>query len=365
MEREGSQEIRIVSQHALRQRPPRHRTAIATHSIATHSIAKHSMVRVLVAICTILVALSAVSARAADEYPSRPLRMIVPFPPGGPADTLGRIVAEKLAVSFGQPVVVDNRAGAGGNIGMEIGAKAAADGYTIVLAPTGNLTVNPSLYRNIPYNVTRDFAPVTVIATVPNVLIVSSTVPAHNVTELIRHMKAHPGEFNFSSPGNGSGAHLAGELFKSMAGVAMTHVPYNGIAPAVTAVVGGQVQLMFAGITSALPQAKGGKVRALGIASLKRSPAAPELPTLAESGLPGFDVTSWYGIVVPSGTPVSVINRLQAETTKLLSLPDVREKLTGLGAEPLGNSSADFAAMIRTETVKWRKIVVDANIKAE
>jgi tripartite-type tricarboxylate transporter receptor subunit TctC len=318
-----------------------------------------------VAGCTAVVTLWVICAHAAEEYPSRPLRLIVPFPPGGPADTLARIVAEKLGASFGQPIVVDNRAGAGGNIGMEIGAKAAADGYTLVLAPAGNLTVNPSLYRNMPYDAIRDFAPVTVIAATPNILIVSPAVPARTLTELIVHMKAHPGEFNYSSPGNGSGAHLAGELFKSMAGVDMAHIPYNGIAPAVTAVVGGQVQLMFAGITSALPQVKGGKVRALGIASLKRSAAAPELPTLAESGLPGFDVTSWYGIVVPAGSPAAVIDRLQKETAKIVRLPDVRDRLTALGAEPLGNTPAEFAAMIRTETVKWRKIVVDANIKAE
>jgi tripartite-type tricarboxylate transporter receptor subunit TctC len=319
----------------------------------------------VLAIGTAFVMLWVDCAHAAEEYPSRPLRLIVPFPPGGPADTLARIVAEKLGARFGQPIVVDNHAGAGGNIGMEIGAKATADGYTLVLAPAGNLTVNPSLYRNMPYDVTRDFSPVTVIAATPNILIVSPAVPARTLTELIVHMKAHPGELNYSSPGNGSGAHLAGELFKRMAGVDMTHVPYNGIASAVTAVVGGQVQLMFAGITSALPQVKAGKVRALGIASLKRSAAAPELPTLAESGLPGFDVTSWYGIVVPAGSPAAVIDRLQKETAKIVRLPEVRDRLTALGAEPLGNTPVEFAAMIRTETVKWRKIVVDANIKAE
>jgi tripartite-type tricarboxylate transporter receptor subunit TctC len=304
-------------------------------------------------------------AVAADNYPAKPIRLIVPFPPGGPADALARLVGEKMAASLGKAVVVENRPGAGGNIGMEVGAKAAPDGYTLVLAPAGNLTVNPSLYRSMPYDVGRDFAPITVLATVPNILVVHPSVAAKTVTQLVQYAKAHPGELNFSSPGNGSGAHLAGELLKSMAAVDMTHVPFNGIAPAVTAVLGGQVQAMFAGAPSVLQHVKSGKLRALGVASLARVAAAPDLPTLAESGFPGFDVTSWYGIVAPAGTPSQVIDRLQSEMTKALKEPDVRENLAGMGAEPVGNTPAEFAATIRSETAKWSKIVKDAKITAE
>ena len=248
---------------------------------------------------------------------------------------------------------------------MELGARSAPDGYTLVLAPAGNLTVNPFLYRNVPYDVGRDFAPVTVIAAVPNVLVVHPSVPAKSVAELVRHAKAHPGTLNYSSPGNGSGAHLAGELFRSMTGVDIVHIPFNGIAPAVTAVVGGQVQIMFAGAPSALPQVKAGRLVALDVASPKRIAAAPDLPTLAESGLPGFDVTSWYSIVVPSGTPNDIIARLRSEIASALTQPDIQEKLAGLGAEPIGNTPAEFAAMLKVETAKWGKIVKDANIQVE
>jgi tripartite-type tricarboxylate transporter receptor subunit TctC len=304
-------------------------------------------------------------ALAADSYPTKPIRLIVPFPPGGPADALARIVGEKIGASMGKAIVVDNRPGAGGNIGMEMGAKAPPDGYTLVLAPAGNLTVNPSLYRAVPYDVERDFAPVTVLASVPNILVVHPSVPANTVGELVRYAKAHPGELNFSSPGNGSGAHLAGELLKSVAAIDMTHVPFNGIAPAVTALVGGQVQLMFAGAPSVLQHVKAGRLRALGVASLKRIAAAPELPTLAEMGFPGFDVTSWYGIVAPANTPKEVIARLQNEMSKALGEPDVREKLAGLGADAVANTPIEFAAMIKSETAKWSKIVRDAKITAD
>ena len=302
---------------------------------------------------------------AAQSYPSKPIRLIVPFPPGGPADTLARLVGDKLSASLKTQVIVENRAGAGGNIGMELGAKAPPDGYTLVLAPAGNLTVNPSLYRNVPYDVARDFVPVTVLAAVPNILVVHPSVPVKSVAELIAYAKAHPGQLNFSSPGPGSGAHLAGELFKSSAGLDMVHVPFSGIAPAVTAVLGGQVQLMFAGASSALPHVKGNKMTALGVASLKRIAAAPELPTIAESGLPGFDVTSWYGIVAPAGTPMETVNLLQSAIASALAQSDAREKLAGLGAEPMGNTPAEFAAMIKLEAAKWGKIVKDANIRVE
>jgi tripartite-type tricarboxylate transporter receptor subunit TctC len=319
---------------------------------------------VLLVLC-LLQCTAIVDAIGGEAYPTKALRLIVPFPPGGPADALARLIGDKLSVSLGKPVVVDNRPGAGGNIGMELGAKSAPDGYTLVLAPAGNLTVNPALYRSVPYDVARDFAPVTVIASVPNVLVVHPTVPAKSVAELIQYAKAHPGMLNYSSPGNGSGAHLAGELFKSTAKIDMVHIPFNGIAPAVAAVVGGQVQMMFAGAPSALPQVKAGKLVALGVASPKRAAVAPDLPTLEESGLPGFDVTSWYGVVAPAGTPHDSIVRLQTEIAGALTQPDVRERLAALGADPIGNTPAEFAAMIKVETAKWGKIVKDANIRVE
>jgi len=306
----------------------------------------------------------AASAIAADVYPSRPVRIVVPFPPGGPADVLARTVGDKLQATLGQPVVVDNRPGAGGNIGMELVAKAAPDGHTLALAPAGNLTVNPSLYRNVPYDVARDFAPVTVIAAVPNILVVNAQVPAKDLAELIAYAKANPGKLNFASPGPGSGAHLAGELLKSSAAIDMVHVPFSGIAPAVTAVVAGDVQVMFAGSSSAMPHVTAGKLRALGVASPKRIASAPALPTLAESGLPGFDVTSWYSIVAPAGTPPAV-ELLQREIAKALDAPDVKTKLAGLGAEPVANTPSEFSAMIKVESAKWGKIVKDANIRPE
>jgi len=321
--------------------------------------------RSLVAAFLLAVCALAGAAAAADTYPTKPIRIIVPFPPGGPADALARIVGDRLGAALGQSVVVDNRPGAGGNIGMELGAKAAPDGHTLVLAPAGNLTVNPFLYRNVPYDVGRDFVPVTVIAAVPNVLVVNPQVPAKDLAELIAYAKANPGKLNFSSPGAGSGAHLAGELLKSSAGIDLVHVPYNGIAPAVTAVVAGDVQMMFAAAPTALPQVTAGKLRAIAVASPKRIAGAPALPTLDEAGLPGFDVTSWYSIVAPAGTPPAVVDRLQREIARALESPDVKAKLVGLGAEPVANSPADFAAMIKVETAKWGKIVKDANIRAE
>ncbi len=323
------------------------------------------MARISVALLALLLALVGSHSNptfAAESYPTKPIRLIVPFPPGGPADLLARMVGEKLSATFGKQVIVDNRPGAGGNIGMELGAKSAPDGYTLVLAPAGNLTVNPSLYRDVRYDVARDFAPVTVLAAVPNVLVVHPSVPVKSVADFVKYAKAHPGELSFASPGSGSGAHLAGELLKSTAGVDMLHVPFNGIAPAVTAVLGGQVQSMFAGAPSVLQHVRAGKLVALGVAAPKHIAAAPELPTLAESGLPGFDVTSWYGIVAPAGTPNDIVTKLQNEIANALRQSDVREKLAALGAEAIGNTPLEFGAMIRTETAKWSRIVKEAHI---
>ena len=303
--------------------------------------------------------------QAQPAYPAHAVRIIVPFPPGGPADALARLAGEKLARVLGQPFVVENKPGAGGNIGMEQGAKAAPDGYSLTLAPVGNLTIAPSLYSKLPYDPARDYAPITVLAAVPNVLIVHPSVPAKTLAELIALAKAKPGTLNFASPGNGSGAHLAGELLKSMAGIDMVHVPFNGVAPAMNAVLGGQVQMFFAQSSSALQHVKAGNVVALGVASARRIASAPDLPTIAEQGLPGFEVTSWYSLVAPAGTPPSIVDRLHREIAKALADPDVREKIAGLGAEPVGNTPAEFAAMQRTEAARWAKLAKEANIRAD
>jgi tripartite-type tricarboxylate transporter receptor subunit TctC len=310
-------------------------------------------------------ALAAPLARAQPAYPDHAVRIIVPFPPGGPADALARIAAEQLATALGQAFVVESKPGAGGNIGMEQGARAPADGYTLTLAPVGNLTVSPFIYAKLPYDPFKDFTPVTVLATVPNVLVVSAAVPARSVAELVALAKAKPGTLNYASAGNGSGPHLAGELFKRMAGIEMVHVPFNGAGPAMNAVLAGDVQVFFAQSAAALPQLKGGRVVALGVASPRRIASAPELPTIAESGLPGFDVTSWYALVAPTGTPPERVNRVQAALATAFARPDVREKIAGLGAEPVANSPAAFGAMLEAEAARWRTLAREANIRAD
>lgn len=314
---------------------------------------------VLLAACLLSGVFPAASAIAApaDTYPGKAIRLIVPFPPGGPADVLARVVGQKLGTAWGQTVVIDNHPGAGGNIGMELGKSAAPDGYTLVLAPTGNLTVNPSLYAKLQYDPIRDFAPVTQLASVPNILVVSSSVPANSVKELIALAKAKPGELNFASPGDGSIAHLAGEMFKTMAGVNMVHIPFNGMAPAMNNVLSGQVQVFFAGITTAMPQVKAGKLKALAVASPQHVATLPQLPTVAESGLPGFAAVSWYGVVAPAGTPPDIVNKLNREIVKILRLPDVREALAAQGAEIIGNTPEEFASVIKSETAAWATVV--------
>jgi tripartite-type tricarboxylate transporter receptor subunit TctC len=308
---------------------------------------------------------ASVGALAQAAYPERPVRIIVPFPPGGPADALARIVGDKLAQSLGKSFIVENKAGAGGNLGMEQGARAAADGYTLTLAPVGNLTVAPALYSKLPYDPAKDFAPITVLASVPNVLIVHPSVQARTLGELVALAKAKPGSLNYASPGNGSIPHLAGELFKRTAGVDIVHIPFNGVAPATNAVLSGEVQMFFAQSSSALPYVRAGKVVALGVATPKRIAAAPDLPTIAEQGFPGFDATSWYALVAPAGTPPAIIDRLHAEIVRVLAEPDVREKIAGLGAEPVGNSPAEFAALQRAETVRWTRVAKEANIHVD
>jgi tripartite-type tricarboxylate transporter receptor subunit TctC len=310
--------------------------------------------------------LFAASGKAlAQAYPSRPIRCVVPWPAGGVADTIARIVAEKLSERLDQKLIVENRPGASGNIGMAAVAAAPADGYTLVLTPTGNLTVNQSLYKDLPFDTGRDFLPITILATVPNVLVVNRSVPAHTLAELIAYAKANPGKLSFASPGLATGAHLAGELLKVEAGIDMLHVPYTGIAPAMNDVVGERVSLMFLGISSALPQVRAGSLRPLAVAALKRSPLLPEVPLVADVGYPGFDVTSWYGLAVRSGTPADIVDRLYRETAEILRRDDVKERFAGMGVEPGGLTPADFAALVRRESQKWGDIIVRTGIKLE
>ena len=305
------------------------------------------------------------AANAQGTWPTKPVRIIVPYAAGGVADLLPRIVGEKLAQKWGQPVVIENKAGASGNIGMAEGARAEPDGYTLVLAPTGNLTVNPTLFPKLPFDTQHDFTAVTLLAESPNVLVVHPSVPARTFRELIAYAKANPGKLDYASPGAGSGAHLAGELLDLEAGIKAVHVPYKGIAPAVNDLLGGNVHMMFAGISTVLQHVKSGKLVALAIASPKRSAQLPDVPTVAESGLPGFDVTSWYGIVTRSGTPAPVVQKIQRDMAEALQSEDVRAKLGGLGLEPVGDTPQQFDALIRAESRKWGDIVQRAGIKVE
>lgn len=293
----------------------------------------------------------------AQTYPSKPIRIVVPFPPGGPADILARIIGQNLAESWGQQAVIDNRAGAGGNIGSEMVAKALPDGYTLLMGFVGTHAINASLYSTMPYDNAKDFEPVSLVAMVTIILVVHPSIPANSVKELIVLARSRPGQLTFGSPGNGTPQHLAGELFNTMAGVKMVHIPYKGAVPALTDLLGGRVSLIFSSMPPALPHVKAGKLRALAVTSARRSSAAPDVPTIAESGLPGYEVINWYGILVPAGTPKEIVARLNAEILKILNVPDVKERLSAQGAETFSSTPQEFAAYIRKETEKWAKVV--------
>ena len=319
-------------------------------------------VRLLLILVSSLLVASTVSAQT---WPSKPIKYIVPFAPGGSTDILGRIVAEKLSVALGQPVVVENKPGAGGGLGADFTAKAAPDGYTIMGGTISTHAINASLYSNLPYDPVKDFVAITLLARVPNMLVINPDVPAKTVAELIALLKANPNKYTFASAGNGTSQHLSGELFKSMAGVQMQHIPYKGSPPALQDVVGGQVTMTFDNITTAWPLAKGGKLRALAVTTAKRSTIAPEIPTLAEAGLIGFEVGSWQGVFAPAGTPPEIVKRLNVEIVKILNLPDVKEKLFALGAEPVGDTPEQFAAFVKSEVAKWSDVVKKSGAKVD
>jgi tripartite-type tricarboxylate transporter receptor subunit TctC len=302
---------------------------------------------------------------SAQGYPTRPIRLVVPFPAGGTTDILARAVSQKLTEAFGQAVVVDNRPGAAGNIGSDLVAKSTPDGYTLLMGTVGTHAINPSLYAKMPYDHVKDFIPVVLVAGVPNVLVVNPALPVNSVADLIKLAKDKPGTINFASSGSGTSIHLSGELFKTMAGVDMTHVPYKGSAPALTDLIGGQVQIMFDNLPSSLAQIKAGKLRAVAVTSLKRAPALPDVPTISESGLPGFEASSWFGVLAPAGTPAPIVARINAEVNKWLQSADAREKLLGQGAEAAGGSPEQFASYIRVETEKWAKVVKASGAKVD
>jgi len=300
----------------------------------------------------------------AQPWPAKPVRIIVPFAPGGPADVLARVVGQDLSDALGQPFVVDNKAGAAGNIGVEQIAKAAPDGYTLGIVPVGNVAVNPTLFPTLPYKAS-DLAPIAMLATVENVLVVNASVPAQSLKELLALAKQKPGTVSFASPGAGSQAHLAGELMALDADVKLIHVPYKGIGPAINDLVGGQVTMMFGSMSAVLPHIKSGKLRALGVASLKRSAAMPELPTIAEQGLPKFEAVSWYALMAPAGTPAAIVDRLNAESVRALAKPAIKEKFAAQGLEPGSGKPQELAATIRTETARWAEVIRKQNIKPD
>lgn len=320
----------------------------------------------IAALCwTVAHAPGAVGAQsAADAFPTRPVRVVVPFPPGGPNDTLARLLAAQLSVRWRQNVVVDNRGGAAAIIGTDMVAKSVPDGYTLLLVGS-NIATNESMYKKLPYDAVRDFAPVTQLAATPYLLLVHPSVAATSVRQLIELARANPGKLNYASASTGAANHLAGELFKSMAGIDMTHIPYKGGGPALTDLLGGHVQLLFNNALTSMPHVRSGRVRLLAVSGAQRSQTLPEVPTVAESGLPGFDVSGWYGILAPAKTPVAILDRVHDDVVAVLRAPDTSEGLLSQGLEPVGNTRAQYAALIRSEIEKWRKVIQTAGIKPE
>jgi tripartite-type tricarboxylate transporter receptor subunit TctC len=300
----------------------------------------------------------------ADDYPSRPIRLVVPYPAGGPVDIMSRLLGQKLSEQFPVQIVVDNRAGANGNIAGEIVARANPDGYTLLMGANGSIAVNPSLYRKMPYDPQKDLAPVSLVAAAALMMVVHPSVPARSAADFIALAKKSPGKLNYASAGSGSTSHLCSALLETMAGIDMVHVPYKGSAPALNDVVGGQVQMLITGVSSALPHQRSGKLRALGVTSPRRLPALPEVPAIAET-VHGYEVLTWYGVFVPRGTPQMIIKRLHSAVVAAVNAKDTQERLTGLGAEAATNTPDQFAAMVRDETVKWGKVVRTAGIAQE
>ena len=320
-----------------------------------------TMLALLAAACTAFAA----PAALAQKFPDKPIRFIVPFPPGGGNDILARAIAPKMGEFLGQPVVIDNRAGAGGNIAAEIVAKSPGDGYTLLLGNNSILATNAALYGKLAYDAVKDFAPVILVASQPNILVVHPSLPVKTIKELVALAKSKPGQLNYASSGSGAAAHLSGELFKAMTKVDMVHIPYKGAGPALNDVLAGQDQLMFATALSVVPHIRSGRLRALGVTTAARMKSMPELPTIAEAGVPGFEATTWHGIVMPANTPVALVSRVNADVAKVLQMPDIRDRFAALGGEIIGGTPDEFAAYIKKEIPKWTKVVKDSGARAD
>jgi tripartite-type tricarboxylate transporter receptor subunit TctC len=317
------------------------------------------------AVALSLLSAAAVATAAETNYPARPVRFIVPFAPGGSTDTLARTLAVRLTDALGQQVVVDNRSGGNGNIGTDIVAHAVPDGHTILLGYIANLGIGPSLYAKLPFDPLKDFAPITLLAVAPNILVAHPSVPVKSVKELVAYAKANPNKVNYASAAVASLGHLAGELLNSSAGIQMQHVPYKGSGQAVIDLLAGQVQVMFSGMSSVMPHIKAGKLRPLAVTGAQRSPATPEVPTIAEAGYPGFEASAWYGVLAPAGTPKAIVLRLNGEILRALKIPEVKERLENVGFEIVGGTPEAFGAYMKTEFDKWARVVKTSGLRAE
>ena len=322
------------------------------------------MRRSMIACSTMVLVLTCLAA-AAQSYPVKPIRLIIPFTPGGPTDFVGRAVGQKLTEAWGQQVIVENRPGAGTLVGLEIAARSLADGYTLLLGTSAGFSVNPALGSKLPYDPERDFTPISLLVINPQILVVHPSLPVRSVKELVALAKSKPGQINYASPGNGTPNHLGMELLKSMTGINMVHVPYKGTVPAVTDILAGHVSLMFNSMPTVLPQTKSGRLRGIAVGGAKRSPAAPDIPTVAESGLPGFECVTWYGLFAPAATPRDVVGKLNAQVVKILAEPEMAQRLASQGVEPSGGTPEQLAQYRRAEFERWRKLIAGTKLRLE
>lgn len=319
----------------------------------------------LAALSMTILSSTALAQDAAVDYPNRPVRVIVPFPPGGATDIVGRDISDQLSRALKQPFVVENLSGASGNIGMTTAARSAPDGYTLVVGAPQTLTINPLLFKSNPFNPQKELAPIAVVATIPNVLIVNPKLPVSSVDELVQYIKDRPGQVNYGSSSIGGTPHLSSELFKSLTRTDILHIPYRGSSPALTDLMGGQIEMMFDNLPAALPHIQSGRVKALAVTSAQRSPAAPDLPTMQEAGVPDFESQGWFSLLAPAGTPQPVLEKINLEVNKILATEAFRQRLSNVGAEPKGGSIDDFRQLLNTETQRWAKVVEFADIKVE
>ena len=321
--------------------------------------------KLLMPVALLAASLLSLPVQAATAFPNKPIRIIVAYTPAGTTDILARAIGQKMSETWGQPVIIDNRAGAAGNIGTEVAARATPDGHTLLMGTAGTHGINVSLYRKLSWHPVNDFAPVSLSAMVPNIMVVNNALPVKNVREFVAHVKANPGKLSYGSPGNGSTAHLSMELFKSMTGSTIVHIPYKGSAGVLTDVMGGQIAVSIDNMPPYIPQVKAGKIRALAVSTGKRSSAMPDLPTIAEAGVPGYEAGAWFGLLAPAGTPKPIVAQLSAESARIIKLPDVSKRVSELGADPVGSTPEQFAELIKTEIAKWAKVIKDANVELQ